>query len=674
MSDSDNGPMGDPPPAATPPATIPHPRMTVNTRRQTAAYGKLMTDKTKEDLLNHPSIASSIISVAQAKKHLTERGLIKAGQDPDHSSLCLALLNVAYTAPGITAIAADAIRSAAILIDSLPSGPSPSPPPNSSPQTDTLSIALENQVNSLKECMKEIHRMTEINKTSAKALARTVEETRNELHGVAQYVSDTADELTGLPNQIKEAITAIPAPSPQQNSPSTSYRNVLITKTPSSRPDLNAHNHCPDVSRANAAIKERQILLDIGPDHPTINKETPRNEIVTLIQKALTNLQNPSGPTLRAKALIHLRNGGYIIEMASAEAAAWVRDPIRKMILTESLGGNVRIKDRTYNVLVPFIPITARVDDEQTLRDIEKTNDIPPNSITQMKWIKDPQRRGRNQRVAHALMSLNNPKAANKLIESGMYFDYGRLRPYKDKKEPLRCLKCQRWGHMAKNCTEEKDTCGTCAGEHRHSKCNSYRTYFCISCKSSSHSSSDKECPEYKTQLEALNAHIPENSMPYFPTEEPWTQVSLPPKPKGPIIQTQPPADKTTMEHDPTDLQQRTIEWTIQRRAPGPQQPPSAPVVNGRTLVPLGHSKPKRMPTPPSPVNPNSTPSESLPPTPPIDNPNSPPATESGLRTHPDPFPALSPLHFPGNLPSTPPRSHEQPTQQENPPSSSSLP
>ena len=42
-----------------------------------------------------------------------------------------------------------------------------------------------------------------------------------------------------------------------------------------------------------------------------------------------------------------------------------------------------------------------------------------------MKWIKDPQRCGRNQRVAHALMSINNPKAANKLIESGMYFDYG---------------------------------------------------------------------------------------------------------------------------------------------------------------------------------------------------------------------------------------------------------
>lgn len=117
-----------------------------------------MTGKTKEDLLNHPSIASSIISVAQAKKHLLERGLIEANQDPDHSSLCLALLNITNTAPGITAIAADTIRSAAILIDLLPSSPSLSlsPLPNPSPQINTSSVALKSQINALKECMEKI--------------------------------------------------------------------------------------------------------------------------------------------------------------------------------------------------------------------------------------------------------------------------------------------------------------------------------------------------------------------------------------------------------------------------------------------------------------------------------------------------------------------------------------
>ena len=97
-------------------------------------------------------------------------------------------------------------------------------------------------------------------------------------------------------------------------------------------------------------------------------------------------------------------------------------------------------------------------------------------------------------------MSLNTPQAANKLIKGGVYHDHGKLRARKDKKEPLRCLKCQQWGHMAKACPEEKDTCGTCGGEHCHSNCNSYCTYFCVSCRSKEHGSLDRECPEYIAQ------------------------------------------------------------------------------------------------------------------------------------------------------------------------------
>ena len=431
------------------------------------------------------------------------------------------------------------------------------------------------------------------------------------------------------------------------------YRDALTAEPQPSRLTQKITTLCPDDTGANTAVKERQILLDFDPNHLTLNKNTPHREVVNMVQRALTNLQDQSGPTLQARALIHLQNGGYVIELTSAKAAAWVRDPIRKQILTQSLGGNACIKDRLYNLLVPFVPITGNINNEHMLRDIEKTNDIPANSITQMHWIKDPQKRGRNQCVAHTQMSLNSPKAANKLIRDSMYFDFGILRPYKDKKEPLCCLKCQHWGHMAKNCTKTKDTCGTCASEHCHSKCNSYCTYYCMNCRSPSHSSSDKECPEYKTQLEALNARTPENSMLYFPTEELWTQVSLPPKPTGPIIHSQPPVEGTPQQC-PAVIQQRTIDWMLQRQTDRPQHSTSAPIVNGRMLVPLGSSKPNRTPTTPSPKHQTSPSSSSSPPTN-LDKPPEPPTTaETNLQTHPDPFPMPSTLHFPGTPPSTP--------------------
>ena len=233
---------------------------------------------------------------------------------------------------------------------------------------------------------------------------------------------------------------------PQQATNNSPYRDTLLmdadeTPTPKAAPRTMPTS--TDNTRANAAIKERQILLDIQSDHSIFNDDTPHGEMVHALQKVLTNMQAPKGPSLQVKVLTHIRNRGFVVEMESAEATAWVRDLIRKLILMESLGGNIWLKDRTYNLLIPFVPIRTKIEDTAILCNIERTNKIPANSIIQMKWIKDPHWHKRDQRVAHALLSLNTPQAANKLIQGGLYHNHGKLCTRKDKKEPLRCLKCQ---------------------------------------------------------------------------------------------------------------------------------------------------------------------------------------------------------------------------------------
>ena len=138
---------------------------------------------------------------------------------------------------------------------------------------------------------------------------------------------------------------------------------------------------------------------------------------------------------------------------------------------------------------------------------------------------------------------------------------------------------------------EVKDMYSTCGAGHHHSNCNAYHTYFCISCKSSFHSSSDKECPEYKSQLKALNACNSENQMPYFPMEEIWTQAILPSKPTGPIILSHPPTFNTVV------LQQHTLNWMQNQQTEKTQQPSTDSVINSRTLVSLGQHKPNCTPT-----------------------------------------------------------------------------
>ena len=209
----DSGPQDDPPPTVNHPQIVIPPRTTVATRKQTSSYGKLMSGKTKEELINHPSIYSSIKMVDQARKHLSERLLIQMNQDPDHSALCLVLLNIAYSAPNITAVAANAIRSVAILINTLPahsSAPDVSQKPLIPPQLGTIATDLEAQVTSLMTCVANIHETPEVNKTAAETLTRTIDEARNDLHNTAQVVNKSVEELLGVPTQIKEAIPINP--------------------------------------------------------------------------------------------------------------------------------------------------------------------------------------------------------------------------------------------------------------------------------------------------------------------------------------------------------------------------------------------------------------------------------------------------------------------------------
>ena len=446
---SDSGPQDDPPPTVSQlPIVIP-PHTTVYTRKQTSPYGKLASGKTKEELLSHPIIYSSINTADQAKKHLLERLLVQVNQDPDHSMLNLALLNIIYTALGITAIAANAICSVAILINTLPSHLSASTTTQQTlipPQLKTLTDDLKAQVTSLVMCIANVRETIEVNKAAAVTLTRTINVARNDLHNTAQVVNNLVKELSDIPSQIKDAILTMASPAspppPHHGTHNSPYRDALIQEPRVTTATPPAPSSCPDGTRANAAIKERQILLDIDPDHPSLNGETPRSEMINMIQKALMSLQEISSPSFKIKALIQLRNGGFVVELSTPEAATWVRDPTRKLILIESLGGNVCMKDRTYNLLIPFVPISTRIN-KSIWCSIEQGNEIPCNSITQMKWIKDPSRRKGNQRVAHALMSLNSPKAANRLISKGIYYNQGKLCARKDKREPLSCLKCQ---------------------------------------------------------------------------------------------------------------------------------------------------------------------------------------------------------------------------------------
>lgn len=84
----------------------------------------------------------------------------------------------------------------------------------------------------------------------------------------------------------------------------------------------------------------------------------------------------------------------------------------------------------------------------------------------------------------------------------------------KEFKKEVQCKRCQRWGHMAKNCARHY-TCVKCNGEHGPGECaiprdNSDIEPYCVNCEKFGHPANWKGCPAYKDYVhrkrELLNA------------------------------------------------------------------------------------------------------------------------------------------------------------------------
>ena len=549
------------------------PRKKHITRSLSVLYDSLSTGKTKDELLASSRFNSSVKTKEQARKFLIEYDLLPLNQDPDHSALCKILLNLEQKIPGLTAPGADAIRAVAIILNSQASDASPpgqthpiAAPEFPIPPPASLATELSKQVSEIKASIQELRRATATNETSANMLMNMVDTTRNELHAAAEVVSEAVGTLT---NSFDSS--SVPTPSAPQSlsspsldqhdisktlqeikslirdkpplSPPSPYRDALLkTNQPHQVPNLAS---LQEQARANAAAKETQMLLDLDEDHPIKKQIHSRDEMLTIFQTALSEIKEESGPDLKLRTLKLLKNGGILLEFLDKNAIEWLKPNERRNSLAAATGGSLRIKDRLFNVVVQFVPISTTIEDDETLRIIEEDSKILKDSIASAKWIKPVNKRSPFQRFAHAIFSISSPVIANQIIKQGIYVNRECLRAYKDKKEPLRCLKCQEWGHIARTCKAQIDTCGTCADNHRSSTCPSEKPPYCVSCKSTDHPSSSRKCPEFIRKCQELNARTPENTMPYFPTEEEWTQVPLPPKATGPIVPTRPPTAPT---------------------------------------------------------------------------------------------------------------------------------
>ncbi|KAJ7346401.1 hypothetical protein DFH08DRAFT_701205, partial [Mycena albidolilacea] len=82
----------------------------------------------------------------------------------------------------------------------------------------------------------------------------------------------------------------------------------------------------------------------------------------------------------------------------------------------EAMGGTSSYKERLYNVVVQYVPVTFDPAGRGTLDVVATDNGLPKGALAKARWIKPIERRKHGQRVAHAIFGFSNPRAANGAI------------------------------------------------------------------------------------------------------------------------------------------------------------------------------------------------------------------------------------------------------------------
>ena len=282
---------------------------------------------------------------------------------------------------------------------------------------------------------------------------------------------------------------------------------------------------------AREAAKERQIIINIGNDSPLAPGKVSHAQLVEKIKSALTNLPSTDS-ALEVKTVTQYRNGGTMIEFASAEAANTLKKGDNQEKFLKALDPKASIRERAYAVVIQFVPINFNPSSTSDIKALESENGWNPGTVLTARWIKPPARRTNHQQFAHIIATLNDPMVANEGIRSGITFRNNKLQMKKNRREPMRCAKCQHYSHIAKDCLSHTDRCANCAEEHKTSECQTPYIQRCIPCEANDHASWNRDCPEFEKRCQALDDKYPENLMPYFPSDEAWTHAQAPPKAK----------------------------------------------------------------------------------------------------------------------------------------------
>ncbi|KIK78277.1 hypothetical protein PAXRUDRAFT_164420 [Paxillus rubicundulus Ve08.2h10] len=240
---------------------------------------------------------------------------------------------------------------------------------------------------------------------------------------IAPHVANMLKASDSLNSKISQLITQnlqMNAPTTTTSSPATNMA-MFYSAIIKSNANLTQINPQASAALARAVTRDCQILLDPLDEQPLHDPSQTASDIAEQLQAAIEMAHGDDTPIIAIKAITCLHNGALLLELDSTLSAKWLRHEDNKKKFIDALGKPVSIKNCLFPVLIPFLPVSSPIETDNWLKSVELENHILTGSIRSARWVKPVLRRAPNQRVAHTILQMTTPQAANTIIRDGVY-------------------------------------------------------------------------------------------------------------------------------------------------------------------------------------------------------------------------------------------------------------
>jgi hypothetical protein len=514
----------------------------------------------------------NVKSLSAAKALLSSKGYLPIDWSQTLAGIALILFQLAADTKAPTT--ADLIKSVAFLLEDA--------------DQESIGQRLADAVES-----RLVGIMSALEDSAAKVEERVqcLEESAAMMDNVALQFSETSDEAARAINagtvELRAHIDSIPSHLVPPPSPSRDAPDAQILSSAAPVTNLSPFTYAAITKRSLPAShakmlarfdeRERQVIIDpVASENGT--RELGNLSELELLTKATTALEAvsiPDSPTPADTRFVGVRKlaaGGIFLDLNSAHAARWLKQPdARKQFMVHFSALSV-FKDHEFRALAEFVPISFRCDDPSALQQIVRDGNIPEGSISRAAWAKAVTNRHATQRVAHLKLFFVTAEAANIAIRNGLYIAGKKITVRKLLQEAQRCAKCQRYGHgknegeahFAKDCRWVHDTCGGCGQHHRKEECTANLAVdsFCVNCQVKGHPAWDRTCPFFIDRCKRINSARKDGDFRYFVTRDAASWETL--------------SDDAAAPLDPPDQTPRVLP------TPGPQRTGSSGRGGGR--------------------------------------------------------------------------------------------